>query len=360
MSHFSGFNSWEPISRFDIHRSLHCISLLFLVILTSYSIYSEWPNKLEVLKVSLGVGILIQTVVKATVVITKCNTIAKIRIEIEKMYEQMEKVDDKRKAILKDCIRQTIVLIKVILAIDAVAYLLYLFYPIVNLMFMEERSMMFPFYSPFIEQKSIKGYLFNSFLHEFIVFYSMVFHVPFDISFGLVAIQVAAKRQLLSSDFDDVEEFVLQFKLKSPIEQKKMTKMLRNLIISHKELDSFIEEIGNFYLIPCFATIITGIFSICVGLILVLVLKWELGYSYSWSVLGQILICCAYGRIVYDQTEILSDRIWSFPWYLLCGSERKLYQLLMLKAQRPINMEIQVIGPVNMETFKNVRLYYAN
>lgn len=354
MGHFSGFNSWDPVSRFDIHKIIHFISLLFLVILTGHSIHSEWPNKLEVLKVSLGVGILIQTVVKATVVITKCNTIAKVRTEIEKMYKQMEKVDVKRKAILENCVRHCMILIKIILFIDAIAYLLYLFYPIANLVFMEERSMMFPFYCPFVEPKSLGGYLTNSVIHEFIVFYSMVFHVPFDISFGLVTLQVAAKRELLSVDFDDVEEFLLKTKLEFPNEKKQITKKLRDLIIRQKELDSFIDDIGNFYLIPCFATIITGIFSICVGLILVLMLKWELGYSYSWSVLGQILICCAYGRIVYDQIEFLNDRIWSFPWYLLSGSDRKLYQLLILKVQRPINMELQMIGPVNMETFKNV------
>lgn len=352
MSHLSGFNSWEPTSRFDIHRSLHCISLVFLVILTTHSVYSEWPNKLEVLKVSLGVGILIQTVVKATVVVTKSNTIVKVRTEIEKMNKRMEKVDVKRKSILENCIIKTTKLIKILLVVDAIAYLLYLFYPIVNLIFMEKCSMMFPFYSPFVDQKSIKGYLINSVLHEFIVFYSMVFHVPFDISFGLVAIQVSAKRKLLSADFDDFEEILMNTEL--PLEQKEMKEKLRDLIIRQKELDSFIDDIGDFYLIPCLATIITGIFSICVGLILVLVLKWELGYSYSYSVLGQILLCCAYGKIVYDQIDFLNDRIWSFPWYLLSGSDRQIYQLLMLKVQRPINMELRVIGPVNMETFTNV------
>lgn len=353
-AHLSGFNPWEPTWKNDAHGKGLCSFVIIAIIMTVSSVYSESPNNFEILKVSLGAGTIIQTMVKMYIVIAKGGNFIKLRTDIEKMYTLMEKVDVKRKAVLENCIKRCTLLAKILFFIDGSAVFLFIFIPILKLLYAKERLMIFPFYCPFIDHNSYSGYVINSIIHEFIVYFSFVFHVAFDSSFGLVVMQVVAKRRFLIMDFDDVEHFVLNTNLKMPVEQIQMRKKLRDLIISHKMLCSYIKDIGNFYLTPCFITISTSIGSICIGLILVIVIKWELGYGFAWIVMGQILICCVFGTIVYHQTIVISARIWNFPWYLLNVSDQKSYQLMMLNAQQPINMEMKFIGRLDMETFTNV------
>lgn len=353
-AHLSGFDSWEPIWKNDAHGKGLCSFIILAIVMTVNSLYLESPNKFEILKVSLGAGTIIQTMVKMCVIIAKGETYVKLRANIEKMYKSMEKVDAKRKALLEKCIKSCTLLVKILFFIDGAAVFLFLCIPIIKLLYVKEHLMIFPFYCPFVDHNSNIGYVINSIIHEFIVYYSFVFHVAFDSSFGLVVLQVAAKRHFLIMDFDDVEHFVVNTNLKMPVEQIQMRKKLRDLLISHKELCSYVKDIGDFYLIPCFLTITTSIASVCIGLILVIVIKWELGYGFAWIVMGQILICCVFGTIVYHQTVIINTRIWNFPWYLLNVSDQKSYLLMMLNAQQPINMEMKFIGRLDMETFTKV------
>lgn len=43
-----------------------------------------------------------------------------------------------------------------------------------------------------------------------------------------------------------------------------------------------------------------------------------------------------------------------FPWFLLQVPERKVYLFLLMKAQRPKNIVLELIGGLNLETFLEV------
>lgn len=112
-------------------------------------------------------------------------------------------------------------------------------------------------------QPFVGGFIINSFLHEAVVVFSGLFHVSFDIIFGLIAMQVEAKQNFLLFEFDELEELLLNCPHKrSQVEQK-----LGKLIRSHKIFNSFAEDVGNYNLTPCYSAVLTNMFSICSGLI---------------------------------------------------------------------------------------------
>lgn len=355
MGHLAGSNPFKPTWKFDRHRVCHCIALLFAIIMTGCSISFEWPNKLEVVKVSMGIGIFTQTIAKAIFVIMNGETFETLRVDIEKMYKTMEKLDNKRREILTKCTRRCRILFKILFAVDASATFIFLVYPVVALIFMEKLTLMFPFYCPFIDRHTAAGFIINATIHGVLLVYTLLFHNSFDSIFALIVLQVVTKVEFLKMDFAEAQDFVLTTQLKLPSEQKQMKKKLRDLIVTCKTVDTYIDGIGDFFLMPCFATVTTSVFSICVALILIMIVRWELAYGLTWALSGQLFIYFVYGTIVYHQVQIVNDCIWNFPWYQLNIIDQKSYQLMMLKAQRPINMEIIFIGPLEMETFKNVR-----
>lgn len=354
MAHLSGFNPFKPTWKFNAHRVFHCLATLISCIMTAHSIGSEWPNKLEVVKVSVGIGIFTQSMVKSILIIANGDKFEKIRINIEEMYKTMEKVDNKRKAILSKCIRHCSLVFKILFSVDASAVLVFFVYPVIALVFMEERFMLFPFYCPLVDRHSALGFAVNSTIQGVLLMYTLLLHTPFDSIFAFVVLQVVAKREFLKADFDELQDFVLTTQLKLPGDQKKMKKKLRELILAHKAFDSYIDDVGNFYIGPCFTTVSTSVFSICVALILIMVVRWPLAYGLTWALSGQLFVYFVYGTIIYQQVELVNECVWNFPWFMLSTVDQKSYQLLMVKAQRPINLEIKFIGRLDMETFKDV------
>lgn len=360
MGHFAGSTPFKSTWKFDRHRVSHCAAILLAIIMTGYSIFSELPNKLEVVKVSMGIGIFTQTIAKAVLVIIKGETFETLRDDIEKMYKTMEKLDNKRRMVLTKCVYRCSILFKILFVVDASATFIFLVYPVLALIFMEKLTLMFPFYCPFIDRHTAAGFIVNAAIHGILLVYTLLFHNSFDSIFALIVLQVVTKVEFLKMDFAEVQDFVLTTQLKLPSEQMLMKKKLRDLIIAYKAVDAYIEGIGDFFLMPCFVTVTTSVFSICVALVLIMIVKWELAYGLTWALSGQLFIYFVYGTIIYHQVQIVNDCIWNFPWYLLNIPNQKSYQLMMLKAQRPINLEIKFIGRLEMETFKDVKKKYLS
>lgn len=352
MAHISGFNPLEPTWKFNVHRVLHLLVILVGVIMTVYSTICEWPVKIEIIKVFQGVGIFTQTILKGIFIARNGDSLRSLRADITEMYKTIEKVDDERKKLLKKCVKNCETIFKVLFFVDSSAVFIFLAYPVVALIFLDDRPLMLPFYVPIFDRETVVGFVINSICHGLTLLYTLVFHNSFDSIFALFVMQVVVKVELLKLELDEFQDYLLS-STHDPKDQMEIKKKLRDLILSSKSLDCYVDKLGKSFIMPCFVTVATSVFSICVALILLLIVNWILAYGLTWALFGQIFVYFVYGTIVYHEYQILNDHVWSFPWYLLSPADQMIVKLVLMKTQR-VNLKMHFIGPLNMETFKNV------
>lgn len=354
MSRFSGFDPVKSLWRLNIHRVSFLIMEAVALIMTFYSIFNEWPVKTEIFKVSMGVGIFTQTIVKGFLIIHNRDTFEKLIDDIKEMYEKLEKAGKKRKAILEKCIRNCDILFKILFVVDTSAVVIFFAYPVISLCFFNERYLMLPFYSPLIDRHSDIGFVVNSILHGVLLVYTLLLHNSFDSIFAIFVLQVTAKVELLKIDLEEFKAYLLIADTDKLEVQKQIGKKYRSIIVLQENLDAYINYLSDFYSIPCFITVSTSVFSICIALILMLIVNWVLAYGLTWALSGQLFAYFVFGTVVQNQIQALNAEIWNFPWYLLKVQEQKTLCLMILQTQRPLKLEMIFIGPLNMETFSNV------
>lgn len=355
MAHLSGFNPFKPSLKFDIHRVGYCTIQLLAIIMTAYSINMEWSSLSKVVEVSMGIGIFTQTISKAILISINAGSLKKLQLDVQKMYKAMETVDEKREKVLAKSIKYCELIFKALFLIDSSAVVIFLAYPVIALIFLDNWPLMFPFYCPFVDHQTVAGFIINSIIHAILIVYTLLLHTPFDSIFALYVMQVVAKVELLKLDFEEFKELVLNSELENSKVQKEIKKSLRNIILSQKELNLYIQNIGEYFIMPCFVTVTSSVFSICIALVLMLVINWVLAYGLTWALSGQLFIYFLYGSIIHHYLNVLGDQIYDFPWYLLNVPEQKMFRLMIMMTQRPLNLELTFIGPLNMETFNKVR-----
>lgn len=324
------------------------------IMMTFYSIIMQWPNLGEIVKVSMAMGIFTQSVFKGILNIANGEVFGKLLVDVEKMYKLMEKVDDKREKVLRKCIKLSELVFKIMSTGYCGAVSIYLTYPLFALFYLDQQTLMFPFYCPFVDHTTTNGFIVNSIIHGIFIIYTLLFHNFFDSVFAHFVMQVIAKVEFLKIDLDEFKEFIVNEDLKKPEVQTKISQQLRKIIMSQKELDSYIGNLGNFFLIPCFVTVASSVFSVCISLVLLIIINWFLAYGSTFALSGQLFINFCYGAIIYHQLQVLNNHFYDFPWYLLSASERKSLALMIMKTHQPINLELVFIGPLNMETFTTV------
>jgi hypothetical protein len=336
---------------------MHLLALL----MTGHSISNEWTNSnVEIVKVSMGLGIFTQTLAKCFLIPFNGETFKKMQEDVEKMYKLMERVDLKRKNVLAESVRICNLITKTLFFVDSSAVLIFLVYPPVALIFMapETRFLMFPFYFPYVNHQTTGGFIVNSILHGILIVYTLLFHTPYDSIFALMVMQVIVKVEFIKLDLDDFEVFLVHSDTKQLKVQKQIKQNIRKIINSHLDLDSYIETLGKYYILPCFAAISTSIFSICIAMILIMIVKWPLAYGLTWALSGQLFVYFLYGSIIHSQMNQLEHHFRNFPLTLLSISDQKTFLLMILKAQRPPGLTMLFIGQLEMETFTTVRLKF--
>jgi hypothetical protein len=274
------------------------------------------------------------------------------------MYRNFEIKGEKRKTVLNESISTCQKIFKLLLFIDASAVLVFLIYPAFSLLFLNEKHLMLPFYFPLISTNSSVGFILNSIIHGILLLYTLLFHNSFDSIFALYMMQFSTKVKLIKIEFDELQSYVVdtltQMQKIDTATNKIIGRKLREIAILQQELDLYAHNTSRFFLMPCFITATTSIFSICVALILMLKLKLVMSYGLVYALLGQLFVNFLFGSLVHHQFEILEFHIYDFPWYSLDVSNQKLIKHMLLRSQNPLKFNMAFIGNLTFDTFSNV------
>ena len=177
---------------------------------------------------------------------------------------------------------------------------------------------------------------------------------------------------LIKIDYNELAEFAENSNSDSEQDMKVIRQKLKGIIEAQKEFESYVDEINSHYTWACFMTSSTSIFSICIALVLILIVKWPVAYGLCWALFGQLF--CAYmngevinHQVIYCAFKVISNSfrffmqfvrlsryLYDLPWHKFRVAEKKMMILMLQKAARPNLMDILFTGTLNLETFATV------
>jgi hypothetical protein len=88
-----------------------------------------------------------------------------------------------------------------------------------------------------------------------------------------------------------------------------------------------------------------------------MIVKVKLISSYAMllAMVLETFYICVIGFLYQHQFEEFNKMVWDFPWYLLPLKLQKEYFVMMMNANQSSELKLFYIGPLNLETFVNVR-----
>lgn len=299
LSHYSGFNPFAPTWKFNRHRFSHLLNIYLAIFSTFWSI-SQAENGIDIIKRSMGVGIFIQSLVKAHILVCGADTYQILISRNKVLYSSKDK---QTREVMEKVITNCEIVYKIISIVNSSAVAIFVLFPFITIGFMNELNLMFPFFLPLLDQHSYVGFITNSLFHTILIIYTLLFHNAFDIAFICFTLTSVGIVDLIKIDYDELAELTLKCKVENYIDMKLIKQKLKQIIQAHKEFDEYVEELNKFYNWPCFATSSTSIFSICIATLLMLIVHWPLAYGLCWALFGQLFAAYINGEIVHHQVN---------------------------------------------------------
>jgi hypothetical protein len=260
----------------------------------------EAESGTEIVTRSMGLGIFLQTFLKCLLIIIGADSYQQLITQLEMLYRSKDK---KTQEVMTKRINLCEKVYNIISVVNSSAVLIFIGYPWISLFFMNEPTLMFPFYIPFLDPHRYLGFISTSLFHSVLIIYTLLFHNAFDIAFINFTVHAMAMVDLIKIDYDELAEFAEKSKIDNEEDMKVIRQKLKNIVEAQKEFDSYIEKLNNVYEWPCFVTSSTSIYSICIALILIMIIKLPVAYGLCWALFGQLFCSYMNGEVINHQVS---------------------------------------------------------
>ncbi|EDS39367.1 conserved hypothetical protein [Culex quinquefasciatus] len=335
------------------------ISFLMIAIYAILSINSFMlaDSSIEMLKaISFG-GFFCQCVLKIYFTLTKSEQYHENLTTIKKAIylDHLDGNERQKRDILK-----TVDLLHVVVKGTTLLYfssvILFSIYPAYMYFIVDVKVTIFPLYVPGVDIYSAYGYGFTNSIHLLLSIYGLFGALASDTAFIMFVFHIYSYTDLLMIEFDEFADKLGQ------IEESKDTKQyeaycrfkMREILLNHKDIIAYLVSLNNCYQNISSVQVATCSVSICLNLFLALVTDWYATYGFLVASVFQLLVFSVLGTIIQLMNDRIIKLIYNLPWHLLPNNEKKSFCFLLFKSQRPIEILIRGLGPMNVETFTEI------
>ncbi|KAG5684082.1 hypothetical protein PVAND_013331 [Polypedilum vanderplanki] len=190
----------------------------------------------------------------------------------------------------------------------------------------------------------------------FYMVYSLILLFSSEIHFYTMSLLVSIEFENLADEFGRFD-----YKYQDKEDFKK-------LIDQHNELLDIVDELNSLYRVPIFIKFLDSTVLICFSMLqffspdvlivstkiadIMNIIKFALYLNGS---IMQIFLLCFYGQKITSANEKISENLMNGNWYE--AADRKMVKdlhLVLLRSQRPVELQAYVFFGINMETFTYV------
>ncbi|KAL7012488.1 hypothetical protein ACKWTF_014880 [Chironomus riparius] len=303
--------------------------------------------------------------------------VSEIHDTIEKFYKSEEKEPEKRK-ILDFSVKIIEILSKSYMLLNFICFMIPPMSALIISWISKEFFMLVPLWLPFTDPNEIYGFAINTSAMFFfcVMFYELL--ISQDLFFIHYTLQVipmgdilihkmrqlgeklSASRKsvkiLANTQNFTIEELIKTRQKLNILENsiKQHEKDIINLIKSFNSYNSFISLIHPYMHYTKFVEISTNAVGIGLAILVANLFSISIGISVILIYTLQVLMSCIQGTVISHQNQKILDETWNFPWYKMSIPMQKVWLQFMHQCQSSNELEIVMIGVLNMECFTNV------
>lgn len=208
----------------------------------------------------------------------------------------------KRAEVMQKCIQQIKTAFKLLFVCYLVSVSLFLINPLYDLIFLNQKTLIFPCELPFINKDTNTGFCITFAAHLIIEAYLLFGLSAIDGTFIFYAMQTSGMVGLFKLDLDELATDLTNQK---SYNQKEMKAKLRQIIVNHKQFNDFVSEIIDFFYAPSYSVVVTSVFSVCSSLIAILFSGWYAALGFLIAVLYQLFITSLLGTAIDVQVGVV-------------------------------------------------------
>ncbi|XP_011493754.2 odorant receptor 10a [Aedes aegypti] len=281
----------------------------------------------------------------------------------ESIYFKYLHGSEKEKSVIYKNVSQLLMLVKVTSLLYLSSIFLFSLYPAYMYFFENIKVTIFPLLVPGIDIYSAYGYGFTNMIHMFFGVYGLFGALSSDTAFMMFVFHIVSYTDLLQIHFLSFAEKLtsIEVKYKTKDYAAFCSSKMRELYVSHKEVIDFLSSLKMCYESICVVQVATCVVTISLNLFLALMSDWYATYGFLLASLFQLFIYAVLGTLIQLMNDKISTLVYDAPWHLLPNSDKRSFQFLLYKTQRPIEMFVRGLGPLNVETFTEImRMIYSS
>ncbi|XP_058449441.1 odorant receptor Or2-like [Malaya genurostris] len=133
---------------------------------------------------------------------------------------------------------------------------------------------------------------------------------------------------------------------------------LVSIIRQHQRVITFVHELNSFVTYICFVELLSFGTMLCALLFLLIVIdnhaQIVIVLAYIFMIVSQIFAFYWHANELREESMAIAHAAYSGPWYELDTGIRKKFLLIILRAQRPLNITVGNVFPMTLEMFQSL------
>jgi hypothetical protein len=271
-----------------------CVFYTFYVIIVT----SDFE---AMMKVGFCIGMIMQVIPRFLVIIIRHKKYRQLFAKIELTYKMTSTA--KGCDVLAANLRVFRLVAKSVTIAYVVACILFAAPPALYYIFYGKRILITEAYLPGVEHKTVSGFAILTSYHLAGIAAAVVLSISFDVMIICFSYFIVPLNKLLKIQLEEITEFLQNNDMKIAKNKLKLKKHFKEIILSHRFIQEYIQDCKDLFEFPFFVCICGGFVSNTSSLYLAVVMKWIGSYGLLIVIICQVFYHCVVGFIYQNQVS---------------------------------------------------------
>ncbi|XP_053692336.1 uncharacterized protein LOC128740795 [Sabethes cyaneus] len=264
---------------------------------TSYTHWTDWYAVMDSLSIS-GIGL--QTIIKLHVALVKTSYFKEKYFDLKALHQRSSKNPQNNLAM--------------------------------------EKSLIFPLELPFVDTFSDTGYVILTVYHGVLLVMGVPGILAADMTIMIYVLHILGIVDVFINNLDELDEMLVQVDTSETAKQQKFTE----ICVMHREIIRYEQDLDECYFFVVFIQVISSVSCLSLTLFVVYMTKRWARVLFIFATFFQLLEFCLLGTAL------------RLKWHLLALSDKRRLIVMLHRAQNPVEMTIEGLYMLNMETFVEI------
>uniref|UniRef100_A0A182NZ74 Uncharacterized protein n=1 Tax=Anopheles dirus TaxID=7168 RepID=A0A182NZ74_9DIPT len=355
-SKVTGVEMWTAPGKF-VPASYYLSFHVFVYFVgTIYTLRKYADDPVYMMKVLITLGIAVQLYIKIFVMHWKADGIKKFSEKIESdILEVYQNGSAEETAVLKRNGRYLFIILRILIIIAFCAGTSFGLYPLLVYYVTGEVIPLFLYELPFCDWRTTSGYVISMLFQVNLLVIGIVGSILSDFLFLMYVMYAIARADILIVHLRELEILLNDNETNEVI----LRQQWRQCMYDHQQSTEFLNNAEDYFGLMCLVQVVMGVFTICDGMVLVVLTDWYPPYCFMMVGFFELTIYFVIGHIAEVKIDEMYDTIISMPWYKLPVQHQKEFNLFLCRQQRPMMLTAYGFHPLNFEAYMSVlkRLY---